>query len=226
MTLQPQDNRRTLPVKNSTSETIPGYALMSVTDTEIQEGQVIWVVGKPDATAEAENNRASIIINGPVAIPAGRYGVGTQDLPCQVLHDSTDTVAIGEPLGVKDGSWYAWAGYGASSMLSDDPSNAVNGGGSDANAETLWVSPGVGFKPLIRFTLAAALATSDASKAATVTDQYGAGAEQVTTASGITVYNLETSTASTYVFEGDSGDAGYARWDYGTRYQIIQMECP
>ena len=82
-------------------------------------------------------------------------------------------------------------------------------------------------KPLVRFTLDADLTTSDASKAATITDQYGPGADNATS---ITVHNLEivpaTGTATEYMFEGDSGDAGYALWDSGTNYRIIQIQCP
>lgn len=79
-------------------------------------------------------------------------------------------------------------------------------------------------KRLCRFTLDAALATSDASKAATITHQFGEGIDHASTS--ITVYNLLTHTAGTYVFEGDSSDAGYAYYDSGTSWRIIQMECP
>lgn len=82
------------------------------------------------------------------------------------------------------------------------------------------------FKPLVRFTLGSALTLSDASKTATVTHQYGVGKDQVTTANGITVHNLETHTSGSYVFEGDASDAGLAMLDAGTDYRIIQMECP
>lgn len=82
-------------------------------------------------------------------------------------------------------------------------------------------------KPLVRFTLAAALATTDASKTATITHQFGFGvASTYTGAAAITVHNLETHTAGTYVFFGSSGDAGYAFLDVDDDYRIIQMECP
>ncbi len=81
-------------------------------------------------------------------------------------------------------------------------------------------------KRLVRFTLASALATSDASKSATVTNQYGDGQAHTTGAAAITVYNLETQSSGTYVFEGDSGDAGLAYHDSGTNFRILQMECP
>jgi len=75
-----------------------------------------------------------------------------------------------------------------------------------------------------RFTLGGALATTDASQSATIQTQYGPGVDHPSTS--ITVRNLLTHTAGTYVFEGDSGDAGIAMYDSGTTWNIIQMECP
>ena len=77
-------------------------------------------------------------------------------------------------------------------------------------------------QPLVRFTLNAALTTSDSSKAATITNQYGPG---IANSTSITVYNCETASAGTYIFSADSGDAGLAIWDSGTDYRIIQLEC-
>lgn len=91
-------------------------------------------------------------------------------------------------------------------------------------AGVFWVQHGL--KPLVRFTLAASLATTDASKSATISNQYGFGSPSPLTGSGeITVHNLLTSTASTYVFSGASGKAGLAMWDSGEDYRIIQMQC-
>jgi len=88
------------------------------------------------------------------------------------------------------------------------------------------IVPLLGTRKLVRFTLAAAMTTSDASKSATITDQYGPGEDGPTTAGGITVHNLETHTSGTHVFEGDSGDTGYAYHDAENDYIILQMECP
>ena len=82
-----------------------------------------------------------------------------------------------------------------------------------------------GKKLLVRFTLNGALTTSEASKAATITDQYGPGSS-ADTATAITAHNTLTSTGGVYIFEGNSGDAGLAMWDSGTDYVIIQLECP
>ena len=81
------------------------------------------------------------------------------------------------------------------------------------------------YKSLVRFTLDAALTTSDASQTATITDQYGPGVDNTTASGGITVHNMETSAAGTYMFEGNLNDAGLAMWDQGTDYRIIQIEC-
>lgn len=82
------------------------------------------------------------------------------------------------------------------------------------------------FKPAARFSLAAALATSDASKAATLVEQYGYGIDNTTAASGVTVYNMPTGGGGSYLFEGSSAAIGLAVHDHGTAYRIIQMECP
>lgn len=81
-----------------------------------------------------------------------------------------------------------------------------------------------GYKPFIRFSLSAALATSDASKSATIAEQWGPGVANG--AGSITVYNPAISTSSTYLFEGDSGDKGVATWRDGNNYTIYNMECP
>lgn len=88
----------------------------------------------------------------------------------------------------------------------------------------LWLNEDLNLKRRCRFTLDSALTTADASVAATITSQRGPGTEHPDTA--ITVHNLETSSAGTYVFEGDSGDAGWAEWDSETDWDIENMECP
>jgi hypothetical protein len=81
-----------------------------------------------------------------------------------------------------------------------------------------------GFKQLCRFTLDEELGTDDEFVSATIESQYGPGTDHVLTT--INVYNLETSTPDTYLFEGASGAVGYAFWDKDTNWRIIQMECP
>lgn len=86
-----------------------------------------------------------------------------------------------------------------------------------------WIMPVATFKPEVRFTLDAVLATSDASKSATITDQYGPGTANPTLA--ITVHNLLTDTAGSYLFSGPSAAAGLAFHDSGQNYRIHQLQC-
>ncbi len=75
---------------------------------------------------------------------------------------------------------------------------------------------------LVRFILDTALTTTQQTQSALITAQYGVGPLGST---AITVVNLLTATANTYVFSGSSGDAGYGYWTGGTNYYILQMEC-
>jgi hypothetical protein len=79
-------------------------------------------------------------------------------------------------------------------------------------------------KSLVRFTLDGSLSITNASAAATITNQYGPGVDAPNTS--ITVHNLLTSTAGEYVFSGSIASAGLAMWDADQDYRIIQMECP
>ena len=82
-----------------------------------------------------------------------------------------------------------------------------------------------GLKPFCKFQLTNALTTSEASEAATLVAEYGAGRGHGTTS--ITVYNLETRPGVPSVFQGDANDVGYAFWDPALkRWYIFQMECP
>ena len=80
-----------------------------------------------------------------------------------------------------------------------------------------------GIKPLFRFTLDAALATSDATGSGLITNQYGEGTAQ-STASAVTLINLAITGG--YLFSGSSGQAGLAYYGSSTGSPIIQMECP
>ena len=83
-----------------------------------------------------------------------------------------------------------------------------------------------GLKEFCRFTLNADLSTSDATKAATITEQWGRGRDH-STASAITVHNLLSHAGGVYVFEGASGNAGIASYDPDLKaWRIIIPECP
>lgn len=82
------------------------------------------------------------------------------------------------------------------------------------------------FCPHVRLALTAALATSDASKSATLLEQWGYGIPNTTSSGAVTAYNMVRAGGSSYVFEGASGAIALATHEYGTRYRITQMECP
>lgn len=95
----------------------------------------------------------------------------------------------------------------------------------DASGQWLMTSGGSGDghkKRLCRFVLDATLTTSEETGSALLTSQYGEGTAHSTGA--ITVYNLLTSVAECYLFAGSSGYAGYAYYDSGTNWRILQLE--
>jgi hypothetical protein len=80
-------------------------------------------------------------------------------------------------------------------------------------------------RPVCRFTLNAALATTDASKAATITHQYGTGRLHASTS--ITVQNFSAAVGGNYEYHGASGASGKAFYDPHTKtWHIFDMECP
>ena len=89
------------------------------------------------------------------------------------------------------------------------------------NFGTTWVSSFAGVGATVRFSLDNALTTAEASNAATVDDAQSAYDNE-----SITVYNMLTSTASTYLFEGDSGDFGLCTLREDGNWWIVNMECP
>lgn len=81
-----------------------------------------------------------------------------------------------------------------------------------------WFVDPLPYKALVRFTLDADMTETDASVAATITDQFGIGSDEPDTS--ITVHNLLV-TGSTYGFDMLSGDAGYALRDTSGVYRVI-----
>lgn len=89
------------------------------------------------------------------------------------------------------------------------------------NGQYVIISP-VGLH-WIEFELTEVLTTADADCTADVVD--GFGGDLPATGTGVTLLNLETSSAGTYVFAGASGAKGLAFHKGGTTYQIFQLEC-
>jgi len=104
------DDRRWLPVRNTTRETIPPFALMALyasaredgsiyqpyetgeqrnySSQEIRDGQIIWLVKKPGTQDEALQQAAMLMINSAAEIAPGQYGLGTQDWPAPCLFEA------------------------------------------------------------------------------------------------------------------------------------------
>ena len=85
----------------------------------------------------------------------------------------------------------------------------------------------VHYKPKCRFTLDEELTTAMSSAEATLTDQWGQGIDHTVTS--ITVENQESDSAGLYVFEGNSGAAGWASFKSHTAstaiWTIDNMQC-
>jgi len=82
-----------------------------------------------------------------------------------------------------------------------------------------------GRKLFCRFTLDSALTTAQATKSATITNQYGYGIDHASTS--ITVQNFLTATAGVYEYHGASGAAGKAFYDrVEKKWHIFDLQCP
>lgn len=198
-------------VYNDSGAEIPAYAIMQGVATREYGGRNYIDVKKP---ADNYGAAGSFIFNGPRAIAIGERGVANEGPIARIKF--TGSITAGSRYSPTVSQWYATADAGG-------PLCCL---GADDLGNDIGVIHSVGpwqRKPLVRFTLGGALTTSDASKSATITDEYGPGVDN--TSSSITVYNFLNSGA-TYKYYGDSGDAGLALWDYGDQYRIIDMECP
>ena len=217
------EDRRWLPFRNDAASEVPPFGVMRITGRSTEgtgDAKIIFLTAdQPDADTEEDPLSGLVAVNGPFSVAAGGYGQCTQDWPAQIRQDGTTSTTGGE-IGPVDGSWMLESTGKGFTRLSGGVTLA-------SGVIAVWATPKAASatrKLLVRFTLDAALATSDASKAATITNQYGPGTDADDTA--ITVHNLLTQTAATYVFSGASGAAGLAMWDSAQNYRIIQMECP
>lgn len=93
-----RDEPRWLRFKNTTSGEIPVFAAMNMTG--VVDG--IVQVGQPSV----DSSTSRIIFNGPVAVAAGKEGVGTRTFPLTAAYDTGDgTPGAGDKWGPASGSW-------------------------------------------------------------------------------------------------------------------------
>jgi len=206
---------RWLPFRNDSGEKAPGGALLRPTGVIDHDSSAVLTVAKPNASSGLH------YINSIFEVEDGEYGNCSRDTPIFAYYDDGGTPALNEEWGPASGSW---------KLTEDGLGFVVVGGaagsGTSAKVFVESLTLATGRKKLVRFTFAQALTTSDASKTATITNQYGPGIDGPTGAGAITVYNLLTHTGGVYEFAGDIGDAGLAYHDSGNNYRIIIPECP
>lgn len=92
-------------VKNAGSTEIPAHGLMRVTGEDEASGAL--TVDQPNA-----DHQADVLVNGPLAIPVGGFGIGTMGSPVLLAYEMANgSPAIGGSVGVAGGSWKAKKHY-------------------------------------------------------------------------------------------------------------------
>jgi hypothetical protein len=157
-----RQRHRTHPCFNTTSETVPPFAIMQLrrpknfketvaaTNTEqknnficqhMRGGQVVWDVTKPNAEGVSRQDPADFVFNGPVPIESLSYGECTDDYPCQVLHSGGDDRLLnGWSCGPAKDRWYVLSGGSAFTCKCHDLSYAAGTG----QMHTVWIDRGTG----------------------------------------------------------------------------------
>jgi len=208
--------QRWLPVLNTESNIIPAHGAMELAGItyDADNGRIVYQVKRPTS-----DDMTGVLFNSWEPIAASGYGAGTMDFPCVGAYTGT-APAVGDSIGTTVSSYLLTGGNSGHLVVSD----------ITAKTDLAVISgAAIAYKQLVKFSLDAALTTAESFELATIEDQYGPGKDHPT-GTAIKVWNMEVSTASTYLFEGDSGDFGLALFhrDNGTNLEfvIIQMECP
>lgn len=105
----PSVQPRWVPFVNTTSETIPAYAIMAIStgsDFDADAGQSLLKVSKPSTTF-----CRMYAVNSSVDSTALGGGVCYLSGPVQVLYDASSSPAVGDGYGPKSGSWAVFKGY-------------------------------------------------------------------------------------------------------------------
>lgn len=123
-----------VPVKNTTSETIPPHGIMQIVSaSEVLVEDAEYRVTKPNGAAKAK-----YLINGPTEIIANREGFGTNDYPSDAAYNaSSGTATPGSEWGPLAGSWLL--------SFSSDPNTAkgylILGGAHSGDPSLVRVAP-------------------------------------------------------------------------------------
>lgn len=140
----PRHQTRWMSFRNTSKETVPPYGLLALEDGDTgflgntkRGEQSVWLLKKPDEAAYADQDPARLFVNGPTPVPAGGYGVCTQDWPAQVLHNGAeDGLPNGYACGPKPDSWFVWSGGRAFTCVTHDRTWPVGVG----PYHTVWIS--------------------------------------------------------------------------------------
>jgi hypothetical protein len=94
---------RWLPVKNTSGETAPPFAVLLVTGFEASSGA--WLVAKPNAD---DTDPIMLLINNHVGIPAGGYGSASLADPVEAK--ITGNPSAGDQIGTAANQWHLAGG--------------------------------------------------------------------------------------------------------------------
>lgn len=205
---------RWIEAKNTGASDIPAFSVVEITGALMNDiGHLALEVQAPSA-----DDVLPIAVCGILPIKAGKLGVVTMDGPTFCKYATADTPAFGESWGATSGSWRVHKDHVGVTII----------GATDSTKEIVLVDfVKGGYKPIVDFTITAAMTTSDATKSATIQRQLGIGQDNPNTGAGeITVYNVREHTSGTYIYYGDSGDWGRAYHIGGNNYAIVEFECP
>lgn len=121
-------------VQNTESQAIPALAVMQVVGRSTSEAGLVFTVGKPDASLEADPQPGLVLINGPTQIAksgtVAARGAGTQQWPALV--QVSGSLAVGDEVGPVEDSW---------AMTADGSGFIVVSLGNVHQLSTAYVSP-------------------------------------------------------------------------------------
>ena len=190
----PLGDVRWIPFRNDSGSDMPGGACIAPNGIVIIEGQSVVSAQQPSTALYRR-----YLINGPVAVPNGSYGVCTFDTPAWAYYDNSNSPAANEGWGPKPSSWKLFKNYPGFTIL-----------GSFTNERVLVIGNEINF-------VRAKTDSSHAKSATGTISVYTApGGSEVDTAMNLTAYNP-------YAAVG-SGKWVSATW-YAGQWILSDAEC-